>query len=809
MQNATGKPSMLDEALQNAGQGWKVFPVHGINNGRCTCGKSSCGSPAKHPIAAMVPHGRRDASADQDKIRGWWAKHPHANIAVATGKESGLFAVDVDLPDGSGSIQILENKYGKLPETVEQITGTGGRHLLFKIPDDVEIRNSAGKLGPNLDIRGEGGFILLAPSKHVSGNSYTWRPGHGPLEIGIAEAPQWLTDLLKIAVDPRKEAFPQPSSASPIASTTPYGRAVINGEIRTLAETQEGQRNDALNRSAFKIGQLIRSGEVSLAEAEKDLIKTGEQLGLTPQEVRATVNSGLKKGMSHPRVIQNSGIAVEMTKKFEPPRPLAREIPPGGEYPIEALGQRLGDAVRAISDLVQVPHALAAGSVLATASLATQGYADIVLPISVGHSRPLSLYIMTIAESSDRKTTADVFALGAVKKTEEIMEKAYQREIITYLRDKYAYDKTKDVILKRNLKKTQTPAAGIIGEVTHAISELGNPPESPLTPYLTVQEPTIEALQKLLSSGRASIGLFTAEGGQMIGGYSMHQERRLNTFSVFSTLWDGEPLKRIRIIEGNYSLRGKRLAIHLMVQPGVASRILCDPEIADQGLLSRILIAAPGSLAGTRLFREAELSSLNSLNRFEETIREILSTPLPLVEGSRNELKPRRLPLSPAAKRIWISFHDEIETEIGRGGKFEQIKAFAGKLAEHAARIAGILTLIENRDATEVSNADMESGCTLARFYAAEALRLHYVGLTSPELSEAQKLLDWLHKWDEELISLPDIYQRGPNSIREKARAAQLVKILVDHGWLMPVPDGSEIQGQFRREVWKIIRLVD
>ena len=158
---------MMDAALHYAKQGWMVFPVHGINNGKCTCGRSNCGSPGKHPMSALAPHGCQDATADQHKIQEWWAKNPQANIAVATGKGSGFFVLDVDLPEGEHSLEALENQHGKLPITVEQITGGGGKHLLFKFPDNCDIRNSTGRLGPKLDIRGEVGYIVVAPSSHA------------------------------------------------------------------------------------------------------------------------------------------------------------------------------------------------------------------------------------------------------------------------------------------------------------------------------------------------------------------------------------------------------------------------------------------------------------------------------------------------------------------------------------------------------------------------------------------------------------------------------------------------------------------
>jgi hypothetical protein len=456
-------------------------------------------------------------------------------------------------------------------------------------------------------------------------------------------------------------------------------------------------------------------------------------------------------------------------------------------------------------DIVQVPPALAAGSVLAAASLAVQGFADVVLPMIECKSRPISLFVLTIAHSSDRKTTADNLVLKAVKNHEAILEKEYQNQFKMYKNEKAAYDRVKDTILKKT-KKAERPTPESIEALAREIAALGEEPLPPLLPALTVQEPTIEGLAKLFQLGKPSLGLFSTEGAQMITGYGMHEERKLSTAGGLSTLWDGETFKRTRITDGNYALPGRRLSLHLMVQPEVAQRLLSDPELSDQGLISRILVAAPKSLAGTRIFREADPVSRSSIYLFESALTAFLSKPFPLVEQTRNELNPRELNLSPAARERWIAFSDETEKAIGENGRFAQIKSFAGKLAEHATRIAGVLTLIEDLNATEISVETMDNGCKLASFYAEEALRLFYAGKTSPEIMEAQRLLDWLLKRPDDLICLPDIYQLGPSSIREKAIASQAVRTLEEHGWLDRVSEGADIQGQFRKDVWKIIR---
>jgi putative DNA primase/helicase len=222
--------AMLEAALSYARSGFPVFPLYGISGGRCSCRKADCGSAGKHP---RTSRGHQDASTDEAVIRGWWERWPDANIGVPTGARTGFIVLDVD-PDhgGTESLRQLCEAHGDLPETAEAITGGGGCHLLFKLPGE-EIRNSASKLAPGLDIRGEGGYIVVAPSTHRSGANYTWAPGKSICDTPIAAMPEWLLSLLR----QRRNVVP------------------LNGDRGDVIP--EGRRNEALASFA---GTMRRKG---------------------------------------------------------------------------------------------------------------------------------------------------------------------------------------------------------------------------------------------------------------------------------------------------------------------------------------------------------------------------------------------------------------------------------------------------------------------------------------------------------------------------------------------------------------------
>lgn len=324
---------------------------------------------------------------------------------------------------------------------------------------------------------------------------------------------------------------------------------------------------------------------------------------------------------------------------------------------------------------------------------------------------------------------------------------------------------------------------------------------------LTCPEPTFEGLCRLFAGGWPSLGIFASEGGQFIGGHGMSEDNKLKTAAALSSLWDGEPIRRVRAGDGASVLPGRRLAAHLMAQPAVADFWFRDRLLADQGLLSRLLVTAPDSAAGTRFQQEERPETDHDLKRYGARLLSILEAPLPLMPGRTNELAPRRLPLSPQARQQWRNFADHVERAIAPNGTLETVRGLANKLPEHAARLAGMLTLVHNIDAGEIAIAEMRAGIMLAEHYATEALRLFGASRIGADLRLAQRLLNWLlSQWTEPNISLPDIYQRSLNAIGDKATAARSVGILEDHGWLTKIPQGAVVAGQRRRDAWRIVR---
>ena len=162
----------MEAALAYARQELPVVILHNpLANGDCSCKMGTqCKSIGKHP---RTKHGLKDATTDLAQIEDWWNKWPNANIGIPTGKKSGWLVLDID-PD-HGGVDSLEEFLGSriIPDTLSSETGSGGMHLFFAYPKDREIRGKVGIL-PGLDIRAEGNYIVVPPSKHASGRRYRW-----------------------------------------------------------------------------------------------------------------------------------------------------------------------------------------------------------------------------------------------------------------------------------------------------------------------------------------------------------------------------------------------------------------------------------------------------------------------------------------------------------------------------------------------------------------------------------------------------------------------------------------------------------
>lgn len=228
---------LLVAALAYAACGWPVLPLE---------------PRGKRPLGTLVPHGCKAATTAAATIREWWARHPDANVGVATGAAGGFDALDVDGDEGAASLAALERAHGRLPTTPEALTGGGGRHLLFAHAEG--LRNAV-RFAPGLDVRTDGGYIVAPPSVHPSGRAYAWDVTLDPADVPPAPWPAWLaTRIAAPRVAPQLPAVPGVAAGS--------GRPIPEGERNaTLTSLAGTMRRRGMTEEAIGAALLAENAK--------------------------------------------------------------------------------------------------------------------------------------------------------------------------------------------------------------------------------------------------------------------------------------------------------------------------------------------------------------------------------------------------------------------------------------------------------------------------------------------------------------------------------------------------------------------
>ena len=199
-----------------------------------------CSAKGKHP---RIKNWNEEASTDQEKVKQWWEKTPSANIGIPMGEKSGLVALDVDTRHrGEESLAMLMDEFDILPDTITATTGGGGKHYIFKYTEELCLKNVVG-FRDGLDIRTQGGMIVVAPSVHGSGRKHTWDAGKSPFDMEAAEMPAWLVEEIR-KVGTQLPAKKKAAEATPRKKISEGGRnnhlTSLAGALRRKGISEEG-----------------------------------------------------------------------------------------------------------------------------------------------------------------------------------------------------------------------------------------------------------------------------------------------------------------------------------------------------------------------------------------------------------------------------------------------------------------------------------------------------------------------------------------------------------------------------------------
>jgi hypothetical protein len=291
-------PTAMD-AIKLARLGLSVIPVASDANG-------------KRALTKWKPYQERRAT--EDEIRRWWRRWPEAAVGIVTGPISGVVVVDIDPRHGGDKAwRDLIWRHGSPEWTWRAFTPSSGEHWYFRLPQGASWRNTAGIIGPGIDSRAAGGLVLAPPSVRHDGRSYVWAYGGCPFDVSadelaadLADPPPWLAATLDSAGRLTARQTQVPSvPARPIAIKDAYVKRVVESELNRLLDAVDGDRNEALNRTAYALGRFVGPKALDADDVRQRLFHIGCRIGLTKSECLATIASGVSAGMRRPHKVQD------------------------------------------------------------------------------------------------------------------------------------------------------------------------------------------------------------------------------------------------------------------------------------------------------------------------------------------------------------------------------------------------------------------------------------------------------------------------------------------------------------------------
>ena len=489
---------------------------------------------------------------------------------------------------------------------------------------------------------------------------------------------------------------------------------------------------------------------------------------------RAIANASAPEGAGYQAEQGNAPASDAAGNGWPEAQPLTAKVAPE-PYPIDALPLLIRAAVEEVAGFVKAPLPMVASSALAALSLVIQAHVNVKRAEKL-HG-PAGLFLLTIADSGERKSTCDGFFTQPIRDFEENEAEAakpllkdYQAEIETWEAKRGGIKEKIRQLAKSG--KTTDEAESALRDLEHT------KPEAPRIPRLIYADATPEALAFGLAKQWPSGGVVSAEAGIVFGSHGMGKDSVMRNLAMLNQLWDGNTLTIDRRTTESYTVRGARLTVALQVQePTLREFFSRSGALArGTGFLARFLVAWPESTQGQRPFTEAP-ANWPYLAAFHRRIAAILDQPLPIDEDGA--LSPPMLSMAPEAKAAWVEYHNAIESELSSGGELYDVRDVASKSADNAARLAALFQMFEGAG-DAIGPESFEGASRIAAWHLHEARRFFGELALPAELADAARLDSWLiaHCIRERthFVGKNHVRQHGP--MRDRARLDAAIREL-------------------------------
>lgn len=760
-----GEPTSLEQALTYARRGWRVIPI---------------------PPGDKYPRGhtawQTAGTTDEAKIRHWWTAAPDHGIGIVCGATSSLWVLDVDIADGKhgdDTLSDLVDAYGPLPDTHEVITGSGGRHFYFTWPTDGQvIRNSAsGRLGPGLDVRGEGGFVVAPPSLHACGRRYEHEassPDH------ISAAPGWLLALLDT---PEPARTPQPSPNPPTgdrpgdlwAAATTWAE-ILEPDGWTLHHTDpDGEAHwtrpgkDRRDGTSATVGyrgsdtlKIFTSSHPQLA-AEATYTKLG-YLAATRHDgdhsaaARHLAANGWASdplnGILAPGQHSTTAAARHTAHDTPPepwPTPVGLPAPdPLPDAPIDAYPAWIADQIRNVTRQLECDPVLPATFALGALSVASLGHLN--LAVRAGEIlRSTGLYLAVAGPPASGKSPALDMMFAPVREHEhrsmahaaaEVAKAATRRKIA----DKAAQQAAESAA------NTGDPDQARRAEELAAAAQLVNVPPSG---ELITSDITPERLATLMEANAERMAVVSDESGVL--DVDRYNDRGgAKKLDIYLQAFTGQPVAVHRVKAPTVRLKAPLLAIVAGVQPEALAAAMADQEWRTRGMGARFLTATTDRLA-TNTDIDHDVWDRDVADTYHQRLGD-------LATRWASWANPALLTLSSDARRRYSTWAAELQTREQPGGDLDTEAGWVSKMRSSVLRIAALFHLADGASHTEpIAVGTLERAIQIGEFFTA-----HHTHEPRDRHGAALRLLTVIHR-----LAVEESAKTAQTNARRGLRAAR------------------------------------
>jgi hypothetical protein len=749
----------LEELLKLARRGLPIFPCHNETLNGCSCGDAACDSPGKHP---RTSHGCKDATTDESLIEHWFNHYPVANWAVATGRDSKIFVLDFD-PGSEKTLAAWDAEHGSdWSKTLCAGTPRDGFHAYYRHPDLLEgfkIKSSVKSIAPGVDVRGDGGYVVLPPSRLRNG-AYTWLN-----DLPIADAPLWVLQKVVVATQ----------------------LVEIHGE---------NEENDSTNAT----------GDVSISAGERNstlasLAGTMRRRGMSPAAISAALMADNIARCQPPldsdeveKIARNiSGYPTESENPWPDPTPIAcTTVEP---FSLDLIPSSLRPQVEDTSERMQVPPDFpAAVSIVALAGCA--GRRAMVQPKQIDFSweMPVNLWGMVVGQPGLLKSPSITTIMRPLVQIEQQWQET-NKLAMQHFEIRNAQRKIEQEIWSRDYKKACETGA-------HPPDERPAAEEPPPQKRLLLGDATSEKTHELMLWNPGGLLMVRDELASFIAG--LDKTGRELDRGFYLQAWSGDTgFTMDRIARGSVFVPHVCLSLFGAIQPGRIAQLLADQAGPNaDGLIQRFQVMVYPDMRGDwhLIDRRPNAQAHALAHRVFAYLAELPCDP------------PLRLKFAAAAQELFDAWLTTLEHELRSPGNLAPV--VITHLAKYRGLVPRLAALYELCDRVangecfasgqnlEITPDHTAQAIAVSKYLRSHAMRV-YAGL-NPQESVARDLSEKLRQGKlSNPFSTRTLYRKCWAGTNTPTSARQVLEFLASLGWLRSVATTESREGR-PAEVWAI-----